>query len=61
MELQKAIAKYHRTRFAETHKCQWCGDKFPYEECEFEKDFGWLCEQCVGYLQTQGEDLVIIK
>ena len=61
MELNKSIAKYKRTRLAQNHKCQWCGDKYEYEECEYEKDFGWLCKQCVDYLMTQGETLVIIK
>ena len=54
------LATYNRTKYAETHKCQWCGERFDSSECEYEASFGWLCEQCVNYLRSCGEQMLIV-
>ena len=53
-------AKYERTKYAETHKCQWCGDRCDAEECEYEVQFGWLCRNCILALRSRGERLALV-
>lgn len=56
------LAKYNRTKYAQTHKCVWCETKDSHEEFEFELGFnGWLCKQCIRYLTSRGENVVLIR
>lgn len=56
------LGKYNRTKLAETHKCVWCGVRDEADEFEYELGFdGWLCKQCISYLQSRGETLAVMK
>ena len=59
-KMKNPITVYNRTKFADTHKCQWCGDKQDASECKFDTTFGWLCEECQQALMSRGEQLTIV-
>lgn len=42
-------------------RCNWCGEIYTVDECEFEADLGWLCDRCYSAIRSRGEKLVIIK
>lgn len=58
----KNLAKYERTKHAETHKCVWCEMRLDACECDFEVEFdGWLCQDCQAALRSRGERLILVK
>ena len=42
-------------------RCNWCGEVYTIDECEFEADLGWLCDRCYSAIISRGERLTIIK
>ena len=42
-------------------RCNWCGEIYTVDDCEFEADLGWLCDRCYSAIISRGEKLTIIK
>jgi hypothetical protein len=42
-------------------RCNWCGEIFTKDSCEFEANLGWLCDRCCEAIISRGEKLTIIK
>lgn len=42
-------------------RCNWCGEVYTVDSCEFEANLGWLCDRCYSAIRSRGEKLTIIK
>ncbi len=55
----KDIEIYNENDEEDVHFCSWCEDLFPASDCEYEKNMGWLCKDCLDELISRGEHPVV--